>query len=181
MRAKITVKGKRVQDVGYRLFLLSRAKGLVGFEAYNQDEDLVILVEGARLEGFFELVKKERPPMADVSEVIVEDYDGDVMSVQEYRSQLGLEQLAKIAIVGVELRDDIKEMKDDIKEMKVDIKEMKGDIKEMKGDIKEMLKKQDETLIEIRNLRSDLKSFMDERLRRIEGDIEAIKAKIGLR
>ena len=54
------------------------------------------------------------------------------MDVKEYREQLSLEQLAKIATVGVEIRDDIKEVKSDIKEMKEDIKEMKSDIKEMK-------------------------------------------------
>jgi cell division protein ZapA (FtsZ GTPase activity inhibitor) len=77
-----------------------------------------------------------------VSEVVVEGYGGEVMDVKEYREQLSLEQLVKIATVGVEMRDDIKEMK--------------GDMKEMKGDIKTMLKKQDETLAEIRATRNEI-------------------------
>jgi len=208
VKAKITIRGKRVQDVGYRLFLLSRAHKLKGFEAANVGEDLIVLIEGddATVNRFIQTVKSEKPPLADVSEVIVEGYDGEVMDVREYREQLSLEQLVKIATVGVEMRDDIKEMK--------------GDMKEMKGDIKTMLKKQDETLAEIRAtrnelkdeiratrnelreeiratrselreeiratrgeikaLREDLKQYMDRRYEKLEKDIALIKQKIGL-
>jgi acylphosphatase len=211
VKAKITIKGRRVQDVGYRLFLLSRAHTLKGFEAANVGENLIVLTEGDEnsVNRFIQIVKSEKPPLAEVSEVIVEGYDGEVMDVKEYREQLSLEQLVKIATVGVEMRDDIKEMKSDIKEMKADIKEMKGDIKEMKGDIKTMLKKQDETLAEIRAtrnelreeiratrselreeiratrgeikaLREDLKQYMDRRFEKLEKEIALIKQKIGL-
>jgi len=208
VKAKITVKGRRVQDVGYRLFLLSRAHSLKGFEASNVGEDLIVLVEGDEnsVNRFIQIVKTEKPPSADVNEVVVEGYGGEVMDVKEYREQLSLEQLVKIATVGVEMRDDIKEMK--------------GDMKEMKGDIKTMLKKQDETLAEIRAtrnelkdeiratrnelreeiratrselreeiratrgeikaLREDLKQYMDRRFEKLEKDIALIKQKIGL-
>lgn len=43
-----------------------------------------------------------------------------------------------------------------------------------------MLKKQDETTAEVKGLRRDLSSFLEDRLLKIEKDIEAIKAKIGL-
>jgi acylphosphatase/DNA-binding ferritin-like protein len=79
-----------------------------------------------------------------------------------------------------EMKQDIKEVKQDIKEIKQDIKEMKQDIKEIKGDVKEVLKKQDETIKEIRKLRSDLKSYLDERFKKIEEEIRIIKARIGL-
>jgi len=204
VKAKITVKGRRVQDVGYRLFLVSRAHTLKGFEAANVGEDLIVLIEGDEniVNRFVQIVKTEKPPLAEVSEVVVEGYDGEVMDVKEYREQLSLEQLVKIATVGVEMRDDIKEMK-------TDIKEIKGDMKEMKGDIKTMLKKQDETLAEIRAtrnelreeiratrselreeiratreeiraLREDLKQYMDRRFEKLEKDIALIKQKIGL-
>ena len=200
MKAKIIIKGKRVQDVGYRLFLLSKAHNLMGFEASNIGEDLVVLIEGDEdgVKRFTQIVRAEKPPLAEVSEVIVMGYDGEVMGVKEYREQLSLEQLVKIATVGVEMRDDIKEMKGDIKEMKTDIKEMKSDIKEMKSDVKTMLKKQDETLAEIRTtrteikdeikatreeiraLREDLKQYMDRRFEKLEREIALIKEKIGL-
>ena len=182
MKARITIKGSRVQDVGYRLFLLSRARNLRGFEAENVGEDLVVLVEGDEVSvgRFTEVVKAEKPPLAEVDEVVVEGYDGEVMDVKEYREQLSLEQLAKIATVGVEIRDDVKEMKADIKEMKADIKEMKTDIKEMKTDVGTILKKQDETIAEIKALREDLKQYMDRRLEKLEREIVLIKQKIGL-
>lgn len=56
---------------------------------------------------------------------------------------------------------------------------------------KKMLEKQDETIkaiergkeeivTEIRSLREDFKSYMEDRFTRIEQEIEAIKAKIGM-
>jgi len=186
VKAKLTLKGRRVQDVGYKLFLLSKAHSLKGLEAANVGEDLIILIEGddATVNRFIQTAKTEKPPLADVSEVVVEGYDGEVMGVKEYREQLSLEQLAKIATVGVEMKDDIKEMK---------------------GDIKTMLKKQDETLAEIRvtrneiiatrnelreeiratrdeikALREDLKQYMDRRFEKLEREIALIKQKIGL-
>jgi len=194
VKTKIIIKGKRVQDVGYRLFLLSRARSLKGFEASNIGEDLILLIEGEEdsVKRFTQTVKAEKPPLAEVSEVLVEGYDGEVMEVKEYREQLSLEQLVKIATVGVEMRDDIKEMKGDIKEVKGDIKEVKGDIKEMKGDVKEMkgdikemkgdikemkgdmktmLKKQDETLAEIRATRDEIRATREE-IRALREDLK---------
>jgi Hydrogenase maturation factor len=211
LKLKITIAGERVQEVGYRLHLLSLAKGLVGFEAENVDQDkLVVYVEGddIALTRFREAVEKSRPPLAKVSSIAFEPFDGFVLSISEYRQQLSLEQLVKIAQTGLEVRGDIKEMKGDIKEMKGDIKEMKGDIKEMKGDIKEIKsnteeikqdtkdikadtaeikgdlkrisKTQDEILSEVRGMRMDLRIYLDERLKRLEADVKTIKEKLGL-
>ncbi len=204
MKLRITIVGERVQDVGYRLHLLSMARGLVGFEAENVDKDkVVIYVEGQddAVSKFRETVDKTRPPMAKVSSISYEAYDGLVLPISEYRSQLSLEQLVKIAQTGLEMRDDIKEMKGDIKEIKGDVKEMKGDIKEIKedtkeikedtknirtnvaetgADVKRLVDTQAETLNEVRALRSDFKTYVDERLKRLEADVQAIKQKLGL-
>ena len=45
---------------------------------------------------------------------------------------------------------------------------------------KRMLKKQDETINEIKGLREDLKSYMEERFDRLEHEVMAIKAKLGM-
>jgi len=177
LKLKITIAGERVQEVGYRLHLLSLAKGLVGFEAENVDQDkLVVYVEGddIALTRFREAVEKSRPPLAKVSSIAFEPFDGFVLSISEYRQQLSLEQLVKIAQTGLEVRGDIKEMKGDIKEMKGDIKEMKGDTEEIKQDTKDIkadmaevkggLKRisetQDEMLSEVRGMRMDLRTIL---------------------
>jgi acylphosphatase len=182
LKAKLTIKGERVQEVGYRLLLLSKARELDGFEAYNVGNDLVVYIEGdsESTARFLELAKTDAPPAAIVSEIIPEPYEGRIMRVADFRDQFNSEQLVKIALAGVEMKGDIKEMKGDIKEMKGDIKEMKGDIKEMKGDIKEIIGKQDILIKETRELRTDLRSMVNERLDRIEKDVSLIKQKIGL-
>ncbi len=169
MKKRITLRGK-VQNVGYRLFLLNQAStlGLRGFFAANVGEDLVVAVEGEpeEVEEFLEFVRSERPPGAEVTSIEVEDHEGRVMPRESFASSFSLEQLSKLVSVGVEMRNDIKEMK--------------GDIKEMKGDIKEILEKQDQTIQEIRNLREDLKSFIDARLSKLEEDVAEIKARLGM-
>ena len=45
---------------------------------------------------------------------------------------------------------------------------------------KKMLEKQDETINEIKGLREDLKSYMEERFDRLEHEVMAIKAKLGM-
>ena len=201
MKAKITIKGGRVQDVGYRLFLLSRAHSLKGFEASNVGEDLIVLVEGDEnsVNRFVQIVKTEKPPLAEVSEVVVEGYDGEVMDVKEYREQLSLEQLVKIATVGVEMRDDIKEMKSDIKTMLKKQDETLAEIRATRNELREEIRAarneiRDEiratrselreeiraTRDEIRALREDLKQYMDRRFEKLEKEIALIKQKIGL-
>jgi len=179
VKAKLTIKGRRVQEVGYRLFLLSRAHNLKGFEASNIGEDLIILIEGddERVNQFIQTAKSEKPPQAEVSEVIVEGYDGEVMGVKEYREQLSLEQLVKIATVGVEMRDDIKEMKGDIKTMLKKQDETLAEIRAARQEIKDEIKA---TREEIRALREDLKQYMDRRFEKLEREIALIKQKIGL-
>ena len=190
MKAKITIKGRRVQDVGYRLFLLSRAHTLKGFEASNVGEELIVLVEGDEnfVNRFVQIVKGEKPPSAEVSEVIVEGYDGEVMGVREYREQLSLEQLAKIATVGVEMRDDIKtmlkkqdetlaEIRATRNELKEEIRATRNEIIATRSELKEEIRA---TRDEIRALREDLKQYMDRRFEKLEKDIALIKQKIGL-
>ena len=45
---------------------------------------------------------------------------------------------------------------------------------------KRMLEKQDETINEIKGLREDLKSYMEKRFDRLEHEVMAIKAKLGM-
>ena len=68
MKTKITIKGRRVQDVGYRLFLLSKAHNLKGFEATNVGEDLLILIERDDATAAFKHSAKRLPTFCEEKE-----------------------------------------------------------------------------------------------------------------
>jgi acylphosphatase len=92
MKLKAMIRGGRVHEVGYRVFLLQKAIELGGgrFSAHNRFENgsqlLVAFIEGEQklIEEFREFVKVSRPEGAVVSELAFEDYDGHVMSVDDY-------------------------------------------------------------------------------------------------
>ncbi|MEM2584435.1 MAG: acylphosphatase [Thermoproteota archaeon] len=202
LRAEIVVTG-RVQRVGYRDFVqeVARKNRVNGYVENLRDGSVKIVCEGEKndLDRFINEINVKMD-LIEVSEVKVVRTSPATGEFQYFEIKYGPleEELSERMVAAVkyatgmwsdikEMKDDIKEMKDDIKEMKGDIKEMKGDIKEMKGDIKEMkgdikeiLKKQDETIQEIRALREDLKSYMDKRFEKIEKEIAVIKSRIGL-
>ncbi len=171
------IKGDRVQDAGYRLFLLDAAEdlGLKGFQARNIKDYVEFIVEGDddRVIEFIEFAKSNYPEFAKVDEVREEDYGGEVMSMDRFYHRFSVDQLAKIVNGGIGMigRQDTMIEKQDLILGKMDL------MLEKQG---EMLRKQDETIMEIRALREDLKSYMEERFEKIEREIAAIKAKIGL-
>ncbi|MEM1547079.1 MAG: acylphosphatase [Candidatus Methanomethylicia archaeon] len=169
VKKRILVKGPKVQDVGYRLFLYHEAEalGLIGLQARNLGRDVEILVEGSEecIKEFIEFIRENYPKNARVKEIEVYDYNGKVMEIDRYYRSLTVEQLAKIVDAGLGV------MKGQGKMLK------KQDLMIQKQD--EMLKKQDEVLIEIKGLRRDFKDFIDERFKRVEEDISKIKEKIG--
>ena len=201
-RFEIIAKGK-VQKVGYRDYVeeVARSLGIVGFVENLKDGNVRIVCEGE--EGIIKkfiseinikkgLIEVEDVQIKSIRDAIgefkffeikygtLEDEIGERMATAvKYASAMWMD-IKEMKGDIKEMKSDIKEMKSDIKEMKDDIKEMKGDIKEIKQDVKEVLKKQDETIKEIRELRLDLKSYLDERFRKIEEEIKVIKAKIGL-
>lgn len=170
MKRRIKIRGERVQDVGYRLFLMQFAEqlGLRGFQARNVVDGVECLVEGdeEKVKDFLELTRTRFPEFASVREVIDEEYEGSVMSTEGFYRMLSLEQLVKIVNVGLSMLE-----KQDA---------MLGKQDTMLGKMDLMLEKQDAMIDEIRALRQDLKSWMDERLSRIEREIAEIKLRIGM-
>ncbi|MBO3842462.1 MAG: acylphosphatase [Candidatus Brockarchaeota archaeon] len=191
MKKKIVIKGDRVQDVGYRLFLLDAAEdlGLKGFQARNIKDYVEFIVEGddGRVIEFVKFAKSNYPEFAKVDEVREEDYDGEVMSMDRFYHRFSVDQLVKIVNVGIGMigRQDTMIEKQDLMLKKQDTMIEKQDLMLGRMDLMlekqdEMLRKQDETIMEIRALREDLRSYMEERFEKIEREIAAIKAKIGL-
>lgn len=184
MKKKIIIKGEKVQEVGYRLFLLDVAEefGLSGFQARNVKDYVEFIVEGSdeKVSKFITFAKENFPTFANVNEIIEEDYVGEVLSIDRFYHRFSIDQLVKIVDIGINTikRQDEMLKKQDFMLIKQDETINKLDKIINKQD--ETINKLDETTMEIGNLRRDLKSFIDERLTKIEREIELIKRKIGL-
>ncbi len=157
MKIKFIIQGENVQEVGYRVFLFNNAfnYGISKFNAFNVNKNQVFaFVEGDEetLNNYVGFCKENKPEGAIVENILTEVYNGEIGDTQTFATILTLEQLNK----GVPA------------------------ILEMKGDLKEMLVKQDETVQEIKNLRYDLKSYLDTKFEEVFFEISRIKEKIGL-
>jgi len=188
MMVKITIIGK-VHDVGYGPFLLDLADSLLieRFDARNVivegKQAVVVLVEGDEevINKFVEAVKTEKPENAIVEEVRVEEFKGFVRSIDSYRQSLMVSQLNKIVQVGIQMlkKQDLMLEKQD--ETIKEIKETREYLSEkIDGVREEVVKVRKDVVGEIRELRLDLKSYLDERLKKIESEIQMIKSKLGL-
>lgn len=169
MKIKIKIAGSIVHGVGYRPWLTDAAidSGLLGFYAVNRMENkspmVVVLAEGDEesISHFEELVKNNKPQLANVDCIETENYNGEVMSLDKYASINTSSQLNKAIPLLLSMN------------VKMDQTLDKQD---------QMLDKQDETISEIRDLRDDLVMHSNtERLTRMEKDIRVIKTKIGIR
>jgi len=76
---RILIEGKKVQGVGYRMFLLERAllKGIGRLYARNIDENKVELLvsdEEPKVNDFYEAISSEKPKDAEVTNIKKEPY-----------------------------------------------------------------------------------------------------------
>ena len=179
-RALILVKGK-VQRVGYRdeVEEIARQLEISGFVENVKPYDVRIVAEGedTKIERFIEEIRIKRYPI-DVEhlEVQFEDFKAEFEYFEikrgNWQEELGerLDAAGKLLYKSVELGEESVS----IGKKMLDKQDMMLDKQDM------MLDKQDETIGEIRGLREDLKSFMEERFDRLEREIEIIKAKLGM-
>ncbi len=104
---RIVIKGPKVHDVGYRALLLEEAEFLVipNFSARNIENDTEI-VEGLvggdeeKVDAFVEFAEKNSPKKAEVADISVEGYEGDIMTIEVFSRGFSASQLSKIATVG---------------------------------------------------------------------------------
>ena len=78
---------------------------------------MIALIEGEdiRIAAFRQFVETKKPERAEVEEIAIIEYDGDVGRTGEYAMMCSFNQLTKAIPVLLEIRDDIKEMKGDMK------------------------------------------------------------------
>jgi acylphosphatase len=88
MKLKVTITGSKVQDVGYRYFLmtLARRARIRYFDAENIDGSVEALVDGdeGKIAAFKSMVETSMPDRAQVSNIAYESYDGEIWPINEY-------------------------------------------------------------------------------------------------
>ncbi len=175
MKRRLLITGNKVQDIGYRMFLLNLASehDLIGFQAKNLNRNAVeVKYEGPdeSVLAFESDVREFIPEGAEVENIVFEDYDGPVKDIEKFRSYFTTLQLGKMIEVGLEMV-----RKQDLMLGKQD--ETLGELRAFRQESKQ---NQELIINELRGVRKDLKTMMDERLVKIERDLEAIKARLGI-
>jgi len=177
MKRRLIIKGDVVQDIGFRLFLYEHAEALdiTDFQARNVERAVEVLVGGeeAEVAKFVEFVEHERPERADVEDIELEEYGGKIKPIERFAQTFMLAQMGKFVNIGMEMLATEKAIKKDTGQI---LGKQESWLKKQDS----LLGKQDETLNEMKGLREDLKSYMEERFERIEHEIVAIKAKVGV-
>ncbi len=170
MKRRLVIKGDVVHDIGFRLFLYEHAEVLdiTEFQVRNVERAVEVLVGGddAEVAKFVEFVEQERPERADVEDIEIGEYKGKIKPIERFAQSFMLTQMGKFVNIGME--------------MLATEKAIKKDTGRMLGKQDSLLGKQDETIREVKGLRDDLKSYMEERFERIEHEISEIKEKIGV-
>ena len=143
-KEKIEIIGPKVHGVGYRYLLMNQAMllGVDGFAASNQvgrdrQQKVLVIVEGPSeaVRAFSAFAETEQPEQAEVSNVVIGDFDGFVPKMTDFAMILTAGQIVKAIPIIQEIES---------------------------------------------NTRETAESLREDRLLRIEQDIQAIKAKLGM-
>ncbi|MBN1235402.1 MAG: acylphosphatase [Methanotrichaceae archaeon] len=160
---ELIIKGRKVQDVGYRPFLLLNAlnRGIQNFFAYNSgakgNETVVVQMQGEDdiIASYIEFVRSQYPVHAEVEEIVEKDFKGQVQDAYKFVQLLQFEQIAKAVpvIISIDKKQDIMIEKQDIMIEKQDIMIEKQDI---------MIEKQDASIGILREVKEDTCSIRDD-------------------
>jgi acylphosphatase len=168
-----------VQRVGYRAKVVSLAKemGLVGIVLNQPDGRVLVIAEGEKkddLERFASAIKIENS-LIHVDNLEAK-YSHGSGQYSAFRKITGPDEVGERLDEGIEI---LKEMLADIKGIKAGTNNLTAittdGFGKLDGKMDQMLEKQDETIEEIHGLRTDLKSHMDMRFKRIEADLADLK------
>lgn len=132
MKLKVKITGPKVHDVGYRYFLMSMAMAnrIRMFEAHNiesgEGEEVLVFADGDEeaIKAFRALAETKRPARSEVSNIVFDDFEGEVMKIGEYAQFCATVQLNKAIPVLLEIRDNTAvtpQILEEIKGMREDI------------------------------------------------------------
>ena len=127
-------------------------------------------------------IKQNPPSFARIEEVTAayEDYKGEFIRFDRRGADVTGEGETEMVALMRSFDKKGEVMIGFLGSMNETLKAVKADTGMMLDKQDMMLDKQDETIAEIKGVREDLKSYMAEKFTKIEHDVEAIKAKIGL-
>ena len=169
MKLRIRIVGPKVHDVGYRYLLLDGAMSLhlSGFDANNLTEgnnqlvDVVVEGKDSQIKAYRTFVETHKPPNAEVSDIAVSDYDGDVMRIAEYSQVLTAMQMLKAipSMTKIEQNTNI--------------------ILENTKPISQIVSNTSAILDEVKGLREDIQPGFASRFQQVQADVRAIKSPAG--
>jgi acylphosphatase len=177
MKLKLKIIGPNVHDVGYRYLLLGIAMSnrIRMFEAHNikssEGQEVVVFADGdeAAIKAFCNQVETERPARSEVSNIVFDDFEGEVMKIGEYAQFCATVQLNKAIPVLLDLRDSMYE-----------VRKNTSVAPQILNEIKAVRKTTDATFEEIKGLREDIQPGYGMTLRQVQADVRAIKERLGM-
>jgi acylphosphatase len=148
-KARFYIKGKKVQDIGYRPFIMKeilRRKGLNGI-ADNYKYSVEILLEGDedKIIEFYKWAKKEenKPEGAKVSQITELQFLDDIHipKASEYSQALTFEQMGKGISILERMGKSIDNAREEMGGMKEETGGMKEEMHGMRQEMKEEFEK----------------------------------------
>ena len=203
IKKKVSITGNKVQNIGYRLFLLNNGQTMdlsrldvKNLKKDGKKEKIEIYIGGEKdkIDKFVEFTRNNFPEKAivddeDKNNIKIEDYDKDIMSIESFYKILSVSQLYKFANSGTEMVTIQKEISESIretvniqKEISESIRETVNIQKDMKNRIvrfsifgQEIVVAEDEIKNKIDEIQKDLKGYIDKKIDQLESRMEIAK------
>lgn len=189
IKKKVSITGNKVQNVGYRLFLLNSGQTMdlskldvKNLKKDGKKEKIEIYVgdEKDKIDRFIEFIISNFPEKAiiddeDKNNIKIEYYDEDIMSIESFYKILSVSQLYKFANSGTEMVVIQKEISESIRETINIQKDMKNRIVRFSIFGQEIVVAEDEIKNKIDEIQKDLKGYIDKRIDQLESRMEITK------
>ena len=188
MKAKFTILGEKVHNVGYRAALLNRAFsiGINNFSVFNSIIDgrqaVVVLVDSKEslVNEIRNFIKSYKPERAVVEEIKEEEYEGEVPNIERAMQAFQVEQWNKGIPALLEIRDNTRLIPEIAENTRLILSKQDEHIQITK----EILSKQDEhiqiTKEGFENVTAEVKGFRElhEELRELREEFEKFKESV---